>query len=97
MPRAVASDANGTFHYDMKTKALLLTTVAVFTVLIAGCSKESSGDAAAQLCPVTGEKLGSMGDPYVFTYEGKQIKFCCEGCKDDFLKDPAKYLAKIAK
>jgi YHS domain-containing protein len=85
------------FDDDMKMKALLLTPVAVFTVLIAGCSKESSGDATAQLCPVTGEKLGSMGDPCVLTHEGKEVKLCCEGCKEDFLKDPAKYLAKIAK
>ena len=46
-------------------------------------------------CPVSGEKLGEMGKPYVFVYKGQEIKLCCPNCKTDFDKDPAKYLAKI--
>jgi hypothetical protein len=50
-----------------------------------------------QVCIVTGEKLGSMGEPFVFAHQGQQIKLCCGGCEDDFKKEPAKYLAKLAK
>jgi YHS domain-containing protein len=46
-------------------------------------------------CIVSGDKLGEMGEPYVFEYEGRQIKFCCKGCVKDFKKDPAKYVKKI--
>jgi len=46
-------------------------------------------------CVVSGDKLGEMGDPYVFEYEGREIKFCCKGCVKDFKKEPAKYLKKI--
>jgi YHS domain-containing protein len=46
-------------------------------------------------CPVSGEKLGEMGKPYVFTYQDQEVKLCCSGCKKDFDKDPAKYLKKI--
>jgi YHS domain-containing protein len=46
-------------------------------------------------CPVSGEKLGEMGDPYVFVYKGQQVKLCCKGCKKDFDKNPAKYLKLI--
>ena len=46
-------------------------------------------------CVVDGMKLGSMGDPYVFVYQGQEIKLCCAGCKPIFLKDPDKYLKKI--
>jgi len=46
-------------------------------------------------CPVSGEKLGEMGNPYVFVYQGQEVKLCCSGCKKDFDKDPAKYLKKI--
>jgi YHS domain-containing protein len=46
-------------------------------------------------CPVSGDKLGEMGKPDVFVYQGQEIKLCCSGCKKDFDKDPAKYLAKI--
>jgi len=46
-------------------------------------------------CPVSGDKLGEMAPPYVFIYKGQEVKLCCSGCKKDFDKDPAKYLAKI--
>jgi len=46
-------------------------------------------------CPVSGDKLGEMGAPYVFVYQGQEIKFCCPDCKKDFLKDPQKYLNQI--
>jgi hypothetical protein len=47
-------------------------------------------------CVVLDEKLGGdMGDPYVFTYQGREVKLCCKGCLDDFNKAPAKYVKKI--
>jgi YHS domain-containing protein len=46
-------------------------------------------------CPVSGEKLGSMGASYVFVYQGQEVKLCCSSCKADFDKDPAKYLKLI--
>jgi YHS domain-containing protein len=36
-----------------------------------------------------------MGDPVVMDYEGREIRFCCEGCKPKFEKDPETYLKKI--
>ena len=46
-------------------------------------------------CPVSGEKLGEMGKPYVFTYKGQEVKLCCANCKKDFDKDPNKFIVKI--
>ena len=46
-------------------------------------------------CITDGEKLGSMGAPYVFTHEGREIKLCCKGCLPDFKKDSAKYVKKL--
>lgn len=48
-------------------------------------------------CAVADEDLGSMGDAYVFTHEGREIKLCCKGCLKDFNKDSAKYIKKIEK
>ena len=48
-------------------------------------------------CPVSGDKLGEMGDPFKFVYKGQEVKLCCSGCKKDFLKDPEKYITKIRK
>jgi YHS domain-containing protein len=47
-------------------------------------------------CPVSGDKLGTdMGPPYVFVYQGQEVKLCCSGCKKDFDKNPDKYIALI--
>jgi len=46
-------------------------------------------------CPVSGDKLGEMGKPYVFVYQGQEIKLCCSGCKKDFDANPDKFVAKI--
>lgn len=46
-------------------------------------------------CPVSGEKLGEMGKPLVFTYQCQEVKLCCSHCKKDFDKNPEKYLAII--
>jgi hypothetical protein len=53
-----------------------------------------------KVCVTSDEKLGSMGDnaEYAYREKGKPdrlVVFCCEGCEDDFKKEPAKYLAKI--
>jgi len=46
-------------------------------------------------CPVSGEKLGEMGKPLVFTYQDQEVKLCCKSCKKDFDKDPEKYIKLI--
>jgi YHS domain-containing protein len=47
-------------------------------------------------CPVSGDKLGTdMGPPYVFVYQGQEVKLCCSSCKKDFDKNPDKYLKLI--
>jgi YHS domain-containing protein len=46
-------------------------------------------------CVVSDEKLGEMGKPYVFKYEGREVQLCCKSCLKDFKKDPAKYVKKI--
>ena len=46
-------------------------------------------------CVVSGDKLGEMGDPFVYAYNGREIKFCCKGCLKDFNKEPAKYIKLI--
>ncbi|HEY5296368.1 MAG TPA: hypothetical protein VIK59_00420 [Verrucomicrobiae bacterium] len=46
-------------------------------------------------CPVSGDKLGEMGKPYVFVYQGQEVKLCCPDCKEKFDQNPQKYLKKI--
>ncbi len=53
---------------------------------------EAHGDFAnpvAGTCPVSGEEI----DPNVVAeVDGKRYALCCEGCREDFLEDPAQFL-----
>jgi len=46
-------------------------------------------------CVVSGEKLGEMGPPVTYTYQGRTIKFCCKMCIRQFEQNPARYLARL--
>lgn len=46
-------------------------------------------------CPISGSKLGSMGDPIVKVYDGREVRFCCKSCPPKFEKDIAKSMAKL--
>ncbi len=46
-------------------------------------------------CAVSGEALGSMGDPIVKIYEGREVKFCCKMCVPRFEKDLNASIAKL--
>jgi Cu(I)/Ag(I) efflux system membrane fusion protein len=52
----------------------------------------AKGDYPLDYCLVTGQKLGSMGDPVELKHEGRTFKFCCDGCPPKFKADPAKYI-----
>jgi hypothetical protein len=46
-------------------------------------------------CVVSGEALGSMGQPIIIHHEGVEVRLCCKGCVKKFNADPAKYLEKL--
>lgn len=46
-------------------------------------------------CPITGKKLGAMGDPVVKVYDGREVRFCCSACPEKFEKDKAANLTKL--
>jgi YHS domain-containing protein len=57
--------------------------------------------AAAQsintICPVSGDRVGSVGKPAYAEYHGKKIAFCCKDCVKKFRKNPDKYGALAEK
>jgi len=46
-------------------------------------------------CPISHGKLGSMGDPVVKLYDGREVRFCCDKCPPGFEKNLEKNLAKL--
>ncbi len=84
----------------IKTFAAITLALAAIGSPLAGLAADQKTEAKPKpyplkTCVVSGEKLGEMGDPYVFVYQGREIKFCCKGCLKDFNKEPAKYIQKI--
>jgi hypothetical protein len=43
-------------------------------------------------CVVAGGKLGGMGEPKNIIYHNRLVRFCCDGCKPQFEKDPDKFI-----
>ena len=80
-----------------------IITLAAIALVSGACTKQeesASADTATKaypldICLVSGEKLGSMGDPVVITHEGQEIKFCCDACIPEFQQDPDKFLQKM--
>ena len=73
---------------------LIFTLVALcFTLLTAQAADTTpsatldAGKYPLSVCPISGEKLGEMGDPVVKEYEGREVKFCCKNCVGTFEKD----------
>lgn len=46
-------------------------------------------------CIVSGEVLGTMGEPVKRVYDGREVRFCCDSCVPRFEADKATYLRKI--
>ncbi len=77
----------------------------LLALLFAGCSTPktvaSSGPPTAgkpyplKVCLVSRNALDSMGDTITETYNGREVKFCCEPCVKKFHAHPEKYLPKI--
>jgi len=48
-------------------------------------------------CPISGQKLGSMGDPYSIELEGLTVRLCCDGCEKKARARAAEITADLRK
>jgi len=67
---------------------LCFAFILVFALVVA--AQEKAADDTVT-CPVSGKtvKKSEAKGPYV--YKGKTYYFCCDGCREAFIKDPEKY------
>jgi len=84
----------------LKTLTAAILAVSTLTAPLAGLAADQKTEAKPKpyplkTCVVSGEKLGEMGKPVEYVYEGRQLQFCCKDCIKDFKKDPAKYVKKL--
>ena len=68
----------------LMTRLLLAATAAVLTAspLLLAADKKTKAPKPypMEACVVSDEKLGGMGEPFVFEHEGREIKLCCKRC-----------------
>ena len=77
------------------------TVIAVFALLIlAGAVAARVADGTEKkpvtnkLCPVSG---GPVSEKYRTEYQGQYVYVCCEGCLNEFNKNPESFVAKMSK
>ncbi|MDI1311905.1 hypothetical protein [Prosthecobacter sp.] len=75
----------------MKTKLAILLLLTSFSLQAATGTKPYP----LKTCLVSGNTLGSMGDPVTKVYAGQEIKFCCKPCVKKFEANQPKYLSKL--
>ncbi len=89
----------------MKNYWKILSAVAVCTALTGvtfaaqhadHADKEEAPEAQYPVasCVVSGQDLGSMGEPYAHEIEGRKVYLCCAGCVNRLEREPEKYLEK---
>lgn len=79
----------------MKKMIALCVLVLFAVVTLAGpvlAAEQSAKGTPQEYCPVMGGKI----DKNVYAdYQGKRVYFCCTSCKQEFLKNPDKYIQKL--
>ena len=65
------------------------------TIAAPAAEASTAVEVGNKICPVSGDKVGEMGDAVKVEHKGKIYSLCCGMCKGDFTKDPDKY-SKIA-
>jgi YHS domain-containing protein len=93
----------------IRQKMVLVVTVLMIGLIgVAGCkkkeqpvqppvtedvNKQAAAEAGEQtICPVM---AGPINKEIFTEYKGKKVYFCCSNCKEEFEKDPEKYIAKL--
>lgn len=86
----------------ISTIGLLFNSCSEKEATVSEAPAETSTEMAAtakpyplDVCLVSGEKLGEMGEPVSLVHEGQTIKFCCDKCVPKFKEDPAKYMSEL--
>lgn len=79
-------------------KLLLISILSVFYLVACQSNQHSHSNENNSNKPVLGKDLVCdmevTDSTYTTVYEGKTYYFCAEHCKEEFLKEPQKYLSK---
>jgi len=72
------------------SKILGLVLVIALAFVLSGFAQQTTEETVT--CPVSGKVMKKSEAKATYEYKGQTYFFCCEGCKEKFVKDPEKYL-----
>jgi len=73
-------------------KKLIFIAIAILFFIPAALTADQGELKPQANCPVMGHKIDKSS---YLDYEGQRVYFCCDGCKEKFLKEPEKYFKKF--
>lgn len=74
-------------------KKIFVFLLACMFTFSAVCFAEEIDLQPQTVCPVMG---GEIDENVYVDYQGYRVYFCCSSCKEVFLKEPEKYMKKLA-
>jgi len=75
-----------------QSKALSLIFAFTFIFVLSGLGQQTQEETVT--CPVSGKVMKKAEAKATYEYQGKTYYFCCEKCKEEFIKNPEKYSQK---
>jgi len=79
---------------NKSSRILTLLIVFTFVLVLTGIALQQTEETVT--CPVSGKVIKKSEAKISHVYGEKTYYFCCEGCKEKFMKEPEKYLEKKA-
>lgn len=76
-------------------KTFLKDPDAALAKLDAATAQQQRENYPLERCPVSGGKLGMMGDPYEVVIDSHLVRLCCPDCETKLRANPQKYLEKL--
>ncbi|MFY9572741.1 MAG: hypothetical protein WAV20_15175 [Blastocatellia bacterium] len=72
----------------------LLTALAGAVAASVSADGTEKNNVTNKMCPVS---AGPVSEKYRVEYKGQYVYVCCEGCVNEFKKDPESFVAKMSK
>jgi len=79
----------------MTKHSKILTLFLAFSFILA-LSAVAQQSEETVVCPVSGKEIKKSEAKITHEYKGKTYYFCCENCKEEFMKNPEKYTKEKA-
>jgi YHS domain-containing protein len=81
----------------MRKISLAILSVVILAAAVAASTSPDGAEkknVTNKLCPVSG---GPVSEKYRTEYKGQYVYVCCEGCLNEFNKNPEAFVAKMSK